>query len=133
MEGMRRERKESAFFEAATGGNSSKTRLTELDTHFVASYTRMEAGGCADTEEMPMTEERSHRSSARKHGRDRSTREKKRCETADANDCERTPSRLCNSSRTVRRDILSVYRPRPATILILLLLLHAGPMIIRSS
>ena len=84
MEGTRRERKGSAFFEAATGGNSSETRLTELDTHLVLLPTREWKLEDAPTRRMPMTEERSHRSSARKHGRDRSTRGKKRCETADA-------------------------------------------------
>lgn len=29
--------------------NSRKTLLTEFNTHFVASYTLIEGGGCADT------------------------------------------------------------------------------------
>lgn len=45
-----------------TSGNSCKILLAEFNTHCVASYTRMEAEGCANT--VWMTEERSHRSSA---------------------------------------------------------------------
>ena len=45
-------REESAFFKECTQGCgklSGKTLLTEFNTHFVASYTLIEGGGCADT------------------------------------------------------------------------------------
>ena len=49
-----------------------------------------------------MTEKRSHRSSARKYGpRSLDSRKENVARHAFVDDCERTPLRLCNSSRTV--------------------------------